>query len=299
MNFKTKTFLYSSVASLLTLTCRASNISTSFLPNRTVSLPNFILHMFVANNGSQIDLYEFRVHVHRATSKHLTAILDVALRQDNDAFQSVRLDSTLRQNRNHNETDPRSQIDVSFEGSLTVLDMGQVPDDSNVQTLVEDSFHEKAYWKLIRRFVEDPVLENVDYVDVVVSESSKIEDIAYPGSPNGGAIGALTVFSLVFVFAMGILAYLAYRRFRSLNDMCCSSQSKVSEATDDEGDAGEEFDDENQEKVESIPQRKKKRRKAAERTNVEISGLDSIEEEVDEDGMSNINLGGESGVRIV
>ena len=355
MHFTT-ILLYASVASLLLtstpILAREPEDDASILPNRTLHLPSFMLQFLIVSSNTdtdeqqqeeeEIDLDEFRMHVHRATNKHLTIFMDQALGElyTDDTFKSVRLDSTLHQkrtssydadaynNNDKNETDLlTSEIDVSFEGWLTVFDDGGPdPDGSTVQELLEEALSGNAYWKLVRRFVEDPVLVNVTHLNVVLTESTKTEKNAYTESSssnnnnndNSAAIWVLSVFSIVLAFAIGILSYLAYQRYKSSHDMCCS-QSKVSDATDDDDDHDEEFDDENQDKTNtnnnnnnqgnnttepcSLPRKKKKRRttkptmeRSTTTNNTAVENncsLHSIQEEADyyceDDGMSNIS----------
>jgi hypothetical protein len=255
------------------------------------------------DDDGDMDLNTFRTHVNHATTKHLTTVLKKSFQPEygNGFLKGVHLDSTLRHFHNNNATDPRSEMNVSFEGSLTVSDVGQLPDDSELHALLEQAFLREDYWILIRRFVEDPVLENIDFVEIFLSESSSRTQSSSSGTPtNTAAVAAVVVFSIVFALAVGALVYFAHRRFRAMHDMCCS-QSKVSESTDDEDDGGEEFGDEGQDKAAATTRRKKKHRaKAVEHTNVDISSLDSIQEEGDDDdGMLNIPLDRELGPTIV
>lgn len=291
--FFTIIFIYS----LILATASGSDIAV-----RSVPLPSFMLHLMLVTDNSNgngnmdIDLNAFRTHVEHATTKHLTIFLKKSFEPEHgdDFLKGVHLDSTLRQyHTTLNATDPRAEINVSFEGTLTVLDVGQMPAESEIHALLQQAFEREDYWKLIRRFVEDPVLETIDYVEILMSEPSSRTQSSSGTSTNPAAVAAVVVFSLVFAVAVGALVYLAYRKYRVMKDMCCS-QSKVSESTDDEDDGGEEeFEDEVQGNVVLTIQRKKKHRvKTVERTSsAEIHSLDSIQEEGDdEDGMTNIPL---------
>jgi hypothetical protein len=222
-----------------------------------------------------------------------------------ESFQGLTLQSTLREEGEEDDTDLRLQLDVTFSGYLTVLKESNhhFPDESFVLSRFEDSMTGGKYWNLIQHFVEDPVLENIDSVDVIFTEpmhSQGSTDTDDSVTNKQGPIVILVIFSIIFLLATLALLYLSYRRVQTKSKSCCSQHSRSSVGTDNaDEDVDDEDDDcenyQHHEDSTTKPRgsttikrpRKRKRRGPIidNRSSPQVPNLDSILEE-DEDGMT-------------
>jgi hypothetical protein len=273
----------------------------------SVALPQFTFQTMVNDVNDDLDLHEFRSHLDQATDNHLSdyieKVLVIDLGGSTGGFQGLHLESTVRRIHDRFETDPRAVMQSTFQGTAIFSD---ADDSSAPNTLMsEDVLHMivaqaligDAYWNLMHRFIEDPVLANVDSLDIIIDESvlndadPLLTDESNKGGV-GGAIAVLAIFSTMMCFATTILLYLAYRRYTTDSDPCCS-QSKNSDMTDDDDDdikEDEAFDDEAL--AANPPQRKKKRRvKPTDKRAPDVPSLDSIMEEGEyEEEMTTVQL---------
>ena len=280
---------------MVAMTTPSSSASPS-LSTTSISLPSFTFHMLV--NDKNLNLYDFRNHVDHSTNNHLMDYLGLAMGYTTHGaaiLQAVHLESSLQTNSNRNHTDPRSLIDVTFVGSMTISNEGAgIPDVATVHWLLSQALMGDSYWKLIQRFVEDSILDAVDNLEVSLDESSTTNGSSGGGGTGGGTVIVLALFSIILFATTAVIAYLGYHRYHSSMQSCCH-QSKVSESTDEEDDGVDEFVDEQHPKNSVVPpptKKKKRRIKRVDRMVKEAPSLDSIQEESnDEDGMTTIPLG--------
>mmetsp|Transcript_31031 Transcript_31031/g.51270 ORF Transcript_31031/g.51270 Transcript_31031/m.51270 type:complete len:305 (+) Transcript_31031:135-1049(+) len=276
----------------------------------TIALPNFSFQTLV-KDGDTTDLYDFRNHLDHATENHLSEFIEKTLTIDlggsAGGFEGLHLESTVRRTQSQFATDPRAVIQTSFQGKALFSDVDsntQIMNEGILHLVVAQAFVGDAYWNLMHQFVEDPVLQNVDNLDVVIDYSIvqdkggdqhlKTED----DKKNSGAIAVLAIFSTIMCLSTMFLLLLAHRRYKSEASSCCHSL-KSSDSTDGDDDDDiqaeeEDFDDEEVPKGKSTaPPRKKKRRvKPNEKMVLEVPSLDSIlEEDEGEEEMSIVPLG--------
>jgi hypothetical protein len=287
------------VVLLLVVAMTTSSASQS-LSTTSISLPSFTFHMLV--NNKNLNLYDFRNHMDHVTNNHLMDFLGIAMGYTPHGaaiLQAAHLESSLRTNpdRNGTDTDPRSQINVTFIGSMTIFTEGgsAVPDMHDVHLFLSQALMGDSYWKLMQRFVEDSILDDVDNLEISLDESTASASSGGSGGGDGGqgTVVVLAIFSILLFAATAVIVYLGYHRYHSSSESCCH-QSKVSESTDEEEEGPDEFEDEQHpKKSNTTPPRKKKRRvKRTGRMVMEVLSLDSIQEESnDEDGMATIPRG--------
>ena len=288
------------VSSLIASTTASDNVVRS---TTTIQLPHFTFRMLLSEDV--LNTYEFRSHVVHATNNHLAEFIQTALTPDfgEEAFQALHLESILRRNQDRYDSDPAAQVDISFQGSLTLLKEDEttaVVDQDAVHIFVAQALVGNAYWKLMHLFIEDELLEKVENLAIIMDDSvlsnpgDTILDESNDDKANRGMVGVLAFFSTIVFFASAFLLYLAYRRYSSSTDYCCS-HSKGSDTTDQDDDIVDGFDDEEDQKTTTVspPKRKKRRAKPNEKLVLGVPSLDSIIEESDDEqeGMSTVPLG--------
>lgn len=238
---------------LVTLTSADPSVMLSNLPIGSIPLPDFAFRMTVNSTKLSTERSTFKNHLEKVTENHLKEYLS-----DNSDFNKVVVQSvglTASVARSNNPTSLTILEAVFLGGHVDIFGYNANDPDNSYESAFESLTHEALtsdyYWDLLHDFVEDPVLaevQNVEITFIAGLDDLTGGDFATDEDSNDDSIAMAAILAVcitILVLSMVLLLFMGYQQyFVGEGTSCCSSSAK-SDTTyedDEDGDDDEEAD---------------------------------------------------------